>query len=261
MNPATDPAYQVHAREAKPYLLLLHGVMSSRVQWQDNLEPLKAVCNPVTVELLGHGLSPAPTDPALYTVPAYVGFFERLRESLGVPDWFICGQSFSAGLTMRYALMHPERVRGQVFTNSVSGFAPPDTPERRADRAASVANLRARGREALPEMRYFPKQGRLPQPVFDAMLADAWRMDPEALALSMEVTVAGLSVRDDFQHTRVPTLLVNGVWEKAFQRVAQFAGQQLPAMRRVDIDGGHTINAENAEGFNRAVAGFITSLR
>ena len=153
---------------------------------------------------------------------------------------------------------HPDRVRGQIFTNSVSAFAPADTPERQADRAESVANLRRLGREALPSQRFFPRsKGRLPDAVYEAMLADAYQIDPNALALGTEMTVPGLSVRDEFHRTTVPTLLVNGAWEKAFQPVAEFAGQQLPRMQRVDLDGGHTINAENPAGFNRAVCEFV----
>lgn len=262
MNPSQEPSYVVHDRGDKPYLMLLHGVMSSRAQWMDNVEALKEVCNPVVVELLGHGRSPAPADPARYTPQAYVAFFDALRAELGATDWFVCGQSFSAGLTMRYSLTHPDRVRGQIFTNSVSAFAPADTPERQADRARAVADLRQLGREALPDQRFFPRsQGRLPDAVYKAMLADAYQIDPEALALSNEMTVPGLSVRDQFHLTRVPTLLVNGAWEKAFQPVAEFAGQQLPGMQRGDLDGGHTINAENPAGFNRAVIAFIRSLR
>ena len=110
----------------------------------------------------------------------------------------------------------------------------------------------------MPDQRFFPcSKGRLLDAVYVAMLADAYRIDPNALALGTEMTVPGLSVRDDFHRTAVPTLLVNGAWEKAFQPVAQFAGEQLPTMERVDLDGGHTINAENPAGFNRAVSEFL----
>ncbi len=261
MNPKQDPWYQVLDRGDKPYLLLLHGVMSSRAQWLLNLAGLKAVVNPVVVELLAHGDSPSPADGACYTPSAYVAFFERLREDLGADDWYVCGQSFSAGLTMRYSLTHPRRVKGQIFTNSVSAFLPAPTPERAAQRLQSIAALRSQGAAALPGMPYFPQQGRLPDAVFQPMLADAYRIDPQGLALSWENTIEGLSVREDFHRTEVPTLLVNGTWEKAFQPVAELAGQMLPALQRADLPGGHSINAENPEGFNQAVAAFVRATR
>lgn len=256
------PYFEVHKSNDphdKPWLMLLHGVMSGRAQWLPNLEGLKPSVNLVLVELLGHGRSPSPADPACYSPQAYVACFESLRESLGLDHWFVCGQSFSAGLTMRYSLMFPQRVRGQVFTNSVSAFAPPDTPERLAERARSVAELRAGGRDALPGMRYFPRQGRLPDAVFAAMLEDAKLIDPQGLALGMEHTVPELSMRGEFHRTEVPTLLVNGAWEKAFQPVADLAGQLLSSLERVDLDGGHSVNAENPTGFNRAIQAFLAA--
>lgn len=254
------PFYQVLDRGNKPYLMLLHGVMSSRAQWRANLDGLRDTANVVLVELLGHGRSPSPADPAAYRAQQYTAFFDALRADLGVESWFVCGQSFSAGLTMRYALDFPDRVRGQIFTNSVSGLAPPETAERRDERIRTVAALRESGRAALKAMRYYPRKGRLPDVVFDAMLADAELMDPLGMAWSMEITVPDLSMRDVFHQTQVPTLLVNGAWEKVFQPVADLAQRLLPSLQRVDVEGGHSVNAENPQGFNRAVVDFVRSV-
>ncbi|MGH6956575.1 MAG: alpha/beta fold hydrolase, partial [Caulobacteraceae bacterium] len=107
-----------------PHLLLVHGICSSRAQWRPNLAALAAFSRPVVVELLGHGRSESPADPAAYSVEAYIERFEALRASLGAERWAICGQSFGAGLTLNYALEHPERISAQVFTNSASGLGP-----------------------------------------------------------------------------------------------------------------------------------------
>ena len=96
----TLPHYEVHDGEG-PYLVLLHGMLSSRAQWMLNLEALSAIARPVVVELWGHGRSPAPDDPALYHPDGYVATLERLREELGAARWCLCGQSFGAGITLR----------------------------------------------------------------------------------------------------------------------------------------------------------------
>src|SRR5271170_4917873 len=113
-----DMNVEIHGDGGKPYLLLVHGLLSSRAQWRPNLRALSAVSTPVVVELLGHGRSSSPAASEAYSVAAYVRRFEALRERLGVERWFICGQSFGAGLTIRYALEHPERIVGQIFTNT-----------------------------------------------------------------------------------------------------------------------------------------------
>ena len=119
------PYYEVRAGQG-PYALMLHGFLSSRAQWLPNLEALSTVCRPVVVELFGHGRSPAPDDPYEYAPERYVEAFERIREALGVADWFVIGQSLGAGLTLRYVLAHPDRVLAHLVTNSSTAFSSMD---------------------------------------------------------------------------------------------------------------------------------------
>jgi 2-succinyl-6-hydroxy-2,4-cyclohexadiene-1-carboxylate synthase len=142
-----DVLGDVYGDGSRPHLLLVHGFLSSRAQWRPNLAALAEVSTPVTVELLGHGRSASPADPAQYAVAAYVRRFEALRRELGAERWFVCGQSFGAGLTIRYALEHPGRITGQVFTNSMSGLSPPARGGP-AQREAAATALENGGRNA-----------------------------------------------------------------------------------------------------------------
>ena len=74
-----------------PYLLLVHGMLSSTAQWRSNLPALAKVTRPVVVDLWGHGSSPSPEDPARYHPQAYVEMFEDLRVRLGADRWLVCG--------------------------------------------------------------------------------------------------------------------------------------------------------------------------
>ena len=68
-----------------PHLLLVHGVLSSRAQWLDNLAVLGEFCRPVVVELFGHGRSPSPQSPRPYSP---VGYAEEFQEAGGEQlDW------------------------------------------------------------------------------------------------------------------------------------------------------------------------------
>src|SRR5450759_2376488 len=119
-----------------PHLLLVHGFLSSRAQWRPNLAALKRHVRPVIVELWGHGRSPVPEDPAAYRVASYIDAFDAIRRELGVDRWLVCGQSFGAGLTIRYAHSHPAHVIAQIFTNSVSALSAPGEREDGADQMA-----------------------------------------------------------------------------------------------------------------------------
>ena len=113
-----------------PYLLLVHGFLSSRAHWLLNLQALGTSFRPVVIELFGHARSPTPDDAAAYSPDAYVEEFEAIRELLGADRWFVCGQSLGAALTLRYSLDHPDRVTAQVFTNSNSALAGGDWAKR-----------------------------------------------------------------------------------------------------------------------------------
>jgi pimeloyl-ACP methyl ester carboxylesterase len=212
----------------------------------------------VVVELLGHGRSESPDDPEAYGVEAYIERFEAIRESLGAGRWAICGQSFGAGLTLNYALAHPDRINAQIFTNSASALGPRRPAPSREGLAERIAAVEARGREALEAMAFYPKRtGRLSADVEDAMARDAELISLPGMARSMMVTFPGLSVADRLGKIVTPTLLVNGRREKSFQALRDDAAQKIQRLEVVDLEGGHPINLDQADGFNAAVAAFL----
>ncbi|HEY1750804.1 MAG TPA: alpha/beta fold hydrolase [Caulobacteraceae bacterium] len=249
---------EVHGDGAKPYLLLAHGICSSRAQWRPNLAALGEVATPVVVELLGHGRSQAPADPAAYSVGAYIERFEALRRSLGAERWAICGQSFGAGLTLNYALAHPERITAQVFTNSASALGPVRPPLSEDERRARAAAIEARGRATLTTLPFYPKRaGRLAPDIEDELAADAELISLAAMAHTFTVTAPQLSVADRLGEIAVPTLLVNGRREKSFQPLRDRAAAQIPGLVVADLEGGHPVNLDCAAGFDAAVAEFL----
>ena len=123
--PPRLPYRVVHAGDA-PYMFFVHGMLSSHRQWTPNLAALEKLVRPVLFDLWGHGDAPAPGDDALYTVEAIIGEFERAREELGAERVLLCGQSLGAGLTLRYSILHPQRIIAQLFTNSRSALLAPE---------------------------------------------------------------------------------------------------------------------------------------
>ena len=254
----TEPHVEVHGGDSFPALLLVHGFLSSRAQWRPNLEGLKTFCRPIIVELWGHGRSPAPGDAGPYRVSAYIEIFERIRRALGIERWWLCGQSFGAGLTLRYALMNPDCVEGQIFTNSVSGLSPARGSD--ADRNKHAEAIERGGVKAVEALSFHPRHAqRIAPEVKEEMLEDARRISPKAVANAIRYTVPDLAVTDDLARTTVPTLLVNGTWDKAFQPLRRRAAERLPALRVIDLDGGHSINAEAPDRFNEEVLRFLKS--
>ena len=242
-----------------PQMLFVHGFLSSRAQWRENLEPLGAVCRPVVVELWGHGRSPAGDSPRDYSAAGYLAQFEAIRERLAVERWYLCGQSLGASLTLRYSLEFPKRVIAQVFTNSNSAFATAEIiVERRRLAAAAIEDIEARGLAAVEDLPVHPRRARrLPADLHREMVADTRRIEPRAVADSYRHLNVDVSVRAAAHAISVPTMMVCGSYEKRFAPHRDYAQANVPGLRVLDLPAGHAVNAERHEEFNAAVTAFL----
>lgn len=253
------PHYEVRAGRG-PHALLLHGFLSSRAQWLPNLDALATVCRPVVVELFGHGRSPAPAAPRAYTPQRYIEVFERIRETLDIHDWFLIGVSLGAGLTLRYALAHPERVRAHLLTNSSTAFSTLDWLQQvRPATDKLIEAVRRDGVAALERVAVHPKNARRVAPEYQrALCADAALHDPLGAAYTARYTSLADPIEADLLQTnRVPSLLVCGTQEKRFVSRRRFAEQILPGLEVVEVDAGHAVNLETPARFNDVAIAFL----
>jgi pimeloyl-ACP methyl ester carboxylesterase len=250
--------YHVHAGQG-PYLLLVHGFLTGPSQWLPNLTGLAAHCTPVTVSLWGHAGAPSPVDLHRYDPEGYVAAFEAVRELLGAEHWFVLGYSLGAGLTIRYALTHPERVYGHAFTNSTSAMA--DAHQQRAwleGAEASAAHIREGGHGAMARIPVHPRHARrLPQPVYQALQTDAARHDPAGIANTLLRTNPRATVRDRLGDNTRPALLLCGLRERRFRPHRDYAAAHMPHLDVIDLDAGHGVNMEAPEAFNAALTAFL----
>ncbi len=246
-----------------PPLLLVHGFLMGPSQWLKNLDALGEVCQPIVVDLWGHGHSPAPEQAEPYRPVAYVDAFESIRKALEADAWFLCGYSLGAGLTIRYALTHPERVVGHAFTNSTSGFAGAKQVEVWEKTAAEgAARILEGGRPAIERIPVHPRFAkRLDSDIYDAMLIDAELLAPLGIANTVRYTTPRVSVREDVNSNERPALLLNGQREKRFQPMREFIANAMANVAIVDLDAGHGVNMEAYADFNRALTEFITQCR
>lgn len=253
-------AFDADPPSDRPPLLLVHGFLSSRRQWLPNAA-LSRDFRLVRVDLPAHGASPAPRSDAEAAPEYLVAQLEHLRAALGIPRWHVCGHSFGAGLTLRYALDHPQHCLGHVFTNANAALREGPGEDERRVYAAQIAQLHAEGAGALATMRYHPVHARRLDPALRAaLIADADAVDPAGFARLLAQASPRLSVRARLGALRVPTLLVNGLHERRFQPARAWLAQAHPAIRIVDLDGGHSINLDCPEAFDTAVRDFLAAV-
>lgn len=226
-------------------LLLVHGFLSSAVQWDLNRAELGEHYRLIIVELPGHGRSPVPAQPHGYSVDALVAGFEQVRLDHGIDTWWVCGQSLGAGIAIQYCLARPGNVDGLIFTNSRAAFGIKRQglqPDLSSTRDLSIHPVNAK---------------RLEPAIRDRMVAAADAMSIEAVQRFIERRHTWSSV-ERMSELTMPVLLVNGRWESAFQPHVETVREVIAHVQIVDVEGGHAINAEQPLAFNTAVIEFIS---
>lgn len=254
--------WQTHGGRG-PHLLLVHGFLCSAAQWECNLDGLREHCQPITVDLLGHGRSKAPEQAQPYHPDAYVARFEDIRSQLGVESWFVLGYSMGAGLTMRYAQQQPNRITGHLFTNSTSALSDAAGQAKMAEHGATQsARIRAEGRSAIEKLAVHPRRANhLDQGIKRTLLSEAELLDPTGIAQTLTVTIPALSMRESCQKIAPPGLLLWGTRERRFAPFAEYAIAAMPGLNVAQLDSGHGVNMEEPERFNQRVTEFIQQCR
>jgi pimeloyl-ACP methyl ester carboxylesterase len=108
-------AYTEHGSGART-VVLVHGLLLS----QRMHEPLARALaerghHVVTIDLLGHGRSDRPTEPARYSTPLFATQVVALLDHLGVDEAVVLGTSLGANAALEVCHLAPERVRGMII--------------------------------------------------------------------------------------------------------------------------------------------------
>ena len=242
-----------------PYLLLVHGFLSSSAQWKLNLPTLRKICRPITVDLWGHGQSPAPEARSYYSPSSYALEFEKIRKALGAENWFICGYSVGASLSIRYAIDFSRSILGHAFTNSTSAFTDySDNQVWLASIAENAAKISAGGLEAIEKIPVHPKRARnIPKSIHNELMRASKDLKPNAIANTYIETLISANIMGVVKNNVRPALMLWGTKETRFQKLGEWAKKNIPLLQVVKLDTGHGVNMEKADDFDKGLGDFI----
>ena len=100
---------------AKPTLILVNSFTTSSELYRDQFtnEELKSAMNLVAIELLGHGQTRTKSENWTYWDTAIMNL--QVMEALGIQKAFVLGTSQGGWITVRMALLAPEKVGLHIF--------------------------------------------------------------------------------------------------------------------------------------------------
>lgn len=262
-------ALHVETAGEGPPVLLLHGFTGSTRTLDGVAAGLHAAgFATIAVDLLGHGRSDAPRDPAAYAMERCTADLARVLDAAGAPRASVLGYSLGGRIALGLAVFRPERVRGLVLVGASAGLA--DPAERAARRRADDALAHALERDGVPAfverwmaLPLFASQARLGPAFLAAARAQRLANRAEGLAASLRGVGAGAQppLHDALAHLAAPALFVAGAEDAKFGAIAADLARRVPGGRAVAIPGaGHAAHLEHPAAFLAEACAFLHAI-
>jgi len=208
-------------------IVFLHGMGSSSGTWAGQMAALEGRFSVIAFDLLGHGQSPVPKDPALYSRDGALADLDDVVATLG-PKPVLVGHSLGGYLALAYSATRRGSVRGMVVMATGPGFR--DAEKRAAWNARSERN------------------------------AHRFGVEPQVAGLNLQHDSL---VMESLAELDVPTLVLAGTEDAApYAASGAYLERKMPDARFVAIEGGkHMMHEEShAAQIARLIAAFVDAL-
>lgn len=248
---------EIWNENAKETLVLLHGFTGSTKTWKSVIGYLPNTVKIVAIDLIGHGKTEAPKDPARYTMIEQVKDLEEIFEQLDLNDFTLLGYSMGGRVALSYAVRFPKRLKCLILESSSPGLR---TEEERAARRQSdealADEIEEKGIrwfvEKWENLPLFSTQKQMPEEVQQAVRDERLSQSETGLANSLRGMGTGTqpSVWNKLIRLSIPVILVTGELDKKFIGIAEQMMNLLPNAEHITVpNAGHSIHVENPEQF------------
>ncbi len=248
-----------------PPLLLLHGFTGSARTWDPCVAALQSAVRVVAVDLVGHGRSDAPADPARYRMERCMGDLARVLDRLGIERTGVLGYSMGGRVALHLAAAYPERVAALVLESASPGLADPAEREARSRSDQELAaSIEREGIEWFVDcwerLPLFASQAALSETARRRLRAQRLQNRPHGLANSLRGMGAGAQepLWDRLATVVMPTLVVVGELDARFRVAgARMAASMPRASLEVVPQAGHAVHLERPADFTARVLAFL----
>jgi 3-oxoadipate enol-lactonase len=245
-------------------VVLLHGFPFNRTLWREQVEALRERYTVITVDLRGHGETPATAAAdAPATMEAMAEDVAALLDELGIERVVLGGLSMGGYVALAFYRLFPERVRALILADTRPHA---DTDEARLGREETATRALREGMNTiadamLPKLLASATHAAEPQivrRVRDMIL----QTDPQGAAAALR----GMAVRRDqtklLREIKCPVLIIVGSLDAITPPAdAELMHREISGSRFEVIAGaGHVSNLERPAEFNRALEKFLGEL-
>jgi 2-succinyl-6-hydroxy-2,4-cyclohexadiene-1-carboxylate synthase len=244
-----------------PHLLLLHGFMGSEKAFNHLIEPLKKFCNPITIDLAGHGETVTPRDVRLFKAENQVAQIQSILNRFSFENLFAYGYSMGGRLLFHLITSHPELFQGAMFESTHCGLS---TKE---EKLLRVQSDKKRAESILKNFSQFIDEW-LELPLFKSTSANQKKayselmkqQDPDLIALSLEGFGAGIMppVCEKLQNLNLPLYLVAGQFDvKYVDIMTKIMNSSKNSSLSIVENAGHRVHIDQPNELINIIQSFI----
>lgn len=256
-------ACQTHQRdEHLPWLLMLHGFMGNHRVFDHLTDELCKFCNPITIDLLGHGQTSKPTDPARYDENRQISDILQLVDILDIHPLLFFGYSMGGRLALKTAINAPHIFDGLILESANCGI--PDTAEREQRQTLDARWATEIEDDFRDFLSGWKKLDLFQSPVpTDQSLNQKYQdiqseQSPKALAASLRGFGTGsmTPVCNKLKQLDLPILLLAGSADEKYQQINRYLSEQLPNATFSSVKAGHRTHLDNPTAFVRCIRNY-----
>ncbi len=250
-------ALHVEMRGAGSPVAVLHGFTGSARSMEGVARGLSAWHRTLAFDLVGHGRSEAPRDPAAYALPRCLSQLAAALDALGIPRAHLVGYSLGGRVALSFCAARPERVRSALLVGASAGLEDPAARAARAREDEALAReIELSGLPAFVE-RWMAQPLLASQEKLGAAFlarARAERLAQRAHGLAQALRGLGTGAMPPLHAAlpglRVPICLVAGAQDAKFAALARELAGRLPDARAECLPGaGHAAHLEEPAAF------------
>ena len=255
MSVTSSLYYELHGAQRAPCVLLIHGLGSSALDWEHQIDALTARYRVLAVDLRGHGRSPR---RGPITMPGLAADLAALLRRLEIAQVYAVGISLGSGVAFQLALDHPALVAGVIAINGGPEGPSSDNPEHRAAIDWRTETVRGQGMHGLGIAladRLFPGDGFAQT---RAVFAQRWNQNDPELYLEAFRAIIDWSVRDRLSTLQVPCGVISA--DNDYTPIA-FKQAYLRELRDAELvvieRSGHMSTHDQPAALNAAILRFV----
>lgn len=259
--------FKVHQHsDHLPSLVMLHGFMGSGEQFNHLIPYLKQFCNPITIDLLGHGNSDGAELHYRFSTQEQIADLTKLiGEQLNIP-LIIYGYSMGARLALQLVLHRPDLFKGLILESGTFGIE--SETERQARQALDARRSDAITGNFKGFLEEWAKMPLFESPnASDELLGHIFKIqgaqNPFWMANSLQGFGTGTMpcVRNRLNEISIPVQLIVGDKDAKFRHINRQMEKELqhPKLSVVN-EAGHRVHLDQPEVLALTVKKFIQNL-